>query len=227
MKKIDAKIESKRMQLQVWYLHQNLHWKKERKKILNTKGSDANQGEFNSGVIHKLQIGNAFDLENIIRFLKPNPMVLVIHIVEILKYISSHGFPSSRTSNIIHPIYKVGNLLDLKNYRMIMVSHILAKLFSMTLDEFMYSFVEINLHAPSQASFHINYRTIDHILNLWAIIEKAWVNKQNIYYCFVIFYKAFVTNPRHLLFQILDNLGIPEDVISLIMIFNEQWVGQV
>lgn len=50
---------------------------------------------------------------------------------------------------------------------MIMINHTLAKVFAMTLDEFISSFFEMhNLHAPGQASFRTNYLIVDHILTL-------------------------------------------------------------
>lgn len=47
-----------------------------------------------------------------------------------------------KISNIIYLIYEVGDLFDPSNYRIIMVNHILVKVFAMILNEFMYSFVE-------------------------------------------------------------------------------------
>jgi len=158
--------------------------------------------------------------------LKYSSAIVVVHIVEMFNYISSHGFPHSCISNIIHPIYKSRNPLDPKNYIMIMVGNTLEKLFATTLDDFISIFVEMcNLHMVFQYGFCKNYCIVDHIIILQAIIEEACAYKWKVYYCFIEFCKAIDIVPRHLLFHKLENLGIPRDVISLVMKLYERIVG--
>lgn len=44
------------------------------------------------------------------------------------------GFPRSWTTNIIHPIFKFGDLIEPNNYCIIMTSYTLAKLYAMVLE---------------------------------------------------------------------------------------------
>lgn len=179
--------------------------------------------------IHKFQTSKVVDLENLnVVFFKHNLAILIAHIAEMFNYIFSHRFSFSWTSNIIHPIYKVGNPLNLSNFKKIIVSHILTKDFVITHDEFITNFAKThNLCAPSQVGIYRNYRTIDHILTLQATIEEAQANKWKVYFYFVDFHKAFDSIPRHLLFQSRKNLGTPRDVIPLVMTLYEQVVDQV
>ena len=108
--------------------------------------------------------------------------------------LSSSHFPDIWCSDLITPIYKVGNRCDPGNYRGICVSSCLGKLFCSILNARLLNFCqENNILHPSQIGFQPGFRTSDHIFSLKTIIDDQIGNKKNgkLFTCFVDFKKAF------------------------------------
>ncbi|XP_059064423.1 uncharacterized protein LOC131856598 [Cryptomeria japonica] len=63
--------------------------------------------------------------------------------------------------------------------------------------------------AKGQASFRPKHSIVDHGMTLRHLIEKIWEEKEEIFYCFVDFKKAFDTVPRVKLWKRMEDLGIP------------------
>jgi len=128
----------------------------------------------------------------------------------------------------IVPIHKVGDMLDPSNYRTIMIGHTLAKLYGAVMKAELSSYAEKEgLRASRQAGFRRSFSTIDHIFTLRCLIDHARVRKRQLHCCFVDFRKAFDTIPRARLFQRLQSLGVPPEMLWGIYALYEQVFGRV
>ena len=66
-----------------------------------------------------------------------------------------------------------------------------------------------------QAGFRKGRGTRDQIANMYWIIEKARKSKENIYFCFIDYAKAFDCANHTKLWKILQEIGIPEHLPAL------------
>ena len=140
----------------------------------------------------------------------------------------TEGLPAEWTMHTIVPIHKAGDQLDPSNYRTIMIGHTLAKLYEAVLEEELSSYAEHEgLRAPGQAGFRRAFSTTDHIFTLRCLIDQARTQKKRLYCCFVDFRKAFDTIPRERLFQRLQSLKVPSEMMWGIYALYEQVFGRV
>ncbi|MCO5550606.1 hypothetical protein L7F22_004094 [Adiantum nelumboides] len=109
-----------------------------------------------------------------------------------------------------------------------MIGHTLAKLYGAILE------AELNTHAEAagiratgQVGFRRTFSTIDHIFVLCCLIDGAKARKRRLYCRFVDFHKAFDTIPRERLFQRLQELQIPSEMIWGIHSLYAQVTGRV
>ena len=109
-----------------------------------------------------------------------------------------------------------------------MIGHTLAKLYGAVMETEQSSYAEKEgLRALGQAGFRRSFSTIDHIFTLRCLIDQAAVRKRRLYCCFVDFRKAFDTIPRARLFQRLQSLGVPPEMLWGIYALYEQVFGRV
>ena len=137
--------------------------------------------------------------------------------------LASH-FPECLSVGLITAVYKSGDKSDMSNYRGITVGSVIAKLFTMILEQRIASWAEEHaVKAKGQASFMKDFRTTDNIFILRSLIDKQ--NKTNsrqkgkpgkLYCCFVDFQKAFDTVPRAVQWQVLEELGICGRILDII-----------
>ena len=75
----------------------------------------------------------------------------------------------------------------------------------------------MNCELPDvQASFRKDRRTRDQIANICWIIKKAREFQKNIYFCFIDYAKAFDCVDHNHLWKILQEMGIPDHLTSLL-----------
>ena len=75
----------------------------------------------------------------------------------------------------------------------------------------------MNHEAPDlQAEFRKGRGTRDQIANICWIIKKAREFQKNIYFCFIDYAKALDCVDHNKLWKILQEMGIPEDLTSLL-----------
>ena len=67
-----------------------------------------------------------------------------------------------------------------------------------------------------QAGFRKGRRTRDQIANICWIIRKAREFQKNIYFCFIDYTKAFDCVDHNKLWEILQEMGIPDHLICLL-----------
>eukprot|EP00249_Psilotum_nudum_P023583 c28929_g2_i1 orf=1058-3163(+) len=136
------------------------------------------------------------------------------------------GFPREWQNNLIIPIFKAGDPDLPNNYRTIMVSSLMAKLYSIILERDIAHWTEKRgVRAISQAGFRPKHSTVDHLLTLRVLVEQGKDQVGTIFCCFVDFEKAFDTVPRHLLWLRLKEVGLPSHLLQAAQELYAQVVG--
>ena len=69
--------------------------------------------------------------------------------------------------------------------------------------------------AGVQAGFWRGKRTRDQIANIHCIMEKAKEFQKNIYFCFIVYAKAFDCVDHNKLWKVLKEMGIPDHLTCL------------
>ena len=133
------------------------------------------------------------------------------------------GVPEHWCMGVIHPILKGGDPTDPDNYRGIMVTTVLFKLFAMVLEARMAAWAEGKmLRADGQARFRKDHRTTDHLFAMNALINNALANKRKLYCCFVDFRKAFDSIPRSTMWDVLESKGLSGPTLAAIQSMYEK-----
>ena len=123
-------------------------------------------------------------------------------------------WPQDWKKSVCIPIPKKGNAKECSNYHTIaLISHAskeLLKIIQARLQQYM------NCKIPDvQAGFRKVRATRDQIANIHWITEKTREFQKNIYFCFIDYTKAFAC-VAHKLWKILQEVGIPDHVTSLL-----------
>jgi hypothetical protein len=99
--------------------------------------------------------------------------------------------------SLIVPIFKNGDRNIPSNYRTIMISPILAKLYGIILEKKISLWLESHSkRAKGQARFRRYHSTVDHLVTFRIIAEEFHNTKTNLFCCFVDFRKSFDMVPR-------------------------------
>jgi hypothetical protein len=111
--------------------------------------------------------------------------------------------------NPIVPIFKNGDRNIPSNYRTIMISPILVKLYGIILKKKISLWIEIHgKRAKGQVGFRIYHSTLDHLVAFRFIVEEFCSTKTNLFCCFVDFRKAFDMVPRKNLWNRLEEIKV-------------------
>ena len=127
----------------------------------------------------------------------------------------THQWPQDWKKSVFIPIPKKGNAKDCSNYRtMGLISHtskVMLKFVQVRLQQYM------NPELPDvQAGFRKSRGTRDQMANICWIIEKAREFQKNICFCFIDYAKAFDSLDYNKLWEILQEMGIPDHLINLL-----------
>ena len=121
---------------------------------------------------------------------------------------------------IIIPVHKQGNKLDVNNYRGITFSSCLGKLFCHIINDRISKELESkSFIKPEQAGFRENHRTSDHIFVLKTIVDKYVLNSKTgskLFACFIDLKKAFDTVWHDGLFLKLQKAGICGKIYNIV-----------
>ena len=117
--------------------------------------------------------------------------------------------------SVFIPIPKKGNAKECSNYRTIaLISHaskVMLKILPARLQQYMnHEFPDV------QGGFKKGRGTRDQIANIRWIIEKARGFQKNIYFCFIDYAKAFDCVDHYKLWEILQEMGIPDHLTCLL-----------
>ena len=124
-------------------------------------------------------------------------------------------WPQDWKRSIFIPIPKKGNAKAGSNYSTIaLISHaskVMLKILQARLQQY------VNCELPDvQAGFRKGRGTRDQTANICWIIKKAREFQENIYFCFIDYAKALDCVDRNKLWQILEEMGIPDHLTCLL-----------
>ena len=126
-------------------------------------------------------------------------------------------FPDSWTKAIILPVFKKGNVNDVKNYRGISLISNLGKLCTSVVNQRLLKWSHCDdVIIDEQFGFRPGYGTVDAILVLNSIISQTLNNKKRLYCAFVDFQTAFDSIKRCKLWYKLSKIGIKGKMLRII-----------
>ena len=148
--------------------------------------------------------------------------VLIDHIHAICqKAWEQERMPEEWTKSVIITIPKKGDLRECSNYRTISLMNHMSKVMMMILLERLKPQLEPYL-SEEQAGFRKDRSTIQQILTLRLMAEKALEKGNKIYNCFVDFQKAFDTIKQNVIWAVLSSYGIQAKLIRVLQQLYEQ-----
>ena len=117
--------------------------------------------------------------------------------------------------SVFIPISKKGNAKACSNYCTIaLISHT-SKVILKILQARLQQYLNCEL-TDVQAGFRKGRGIRDQIANFRCIIKKAWEFQKNIYFCFIDYAKAFDCVDHNKLWEILQDMGIPDHLTWLL-----------
>ena len=124
-------------------------------------------------------------------------------------------WPQDWKRSVFIPIPKKGNAKECLNYCTIgLISHtskVMLKILHARLQQYM------NCELPdAQAGFRKGRGTRDQMDNIRWIMEKAKEFQNNIYFCFIVYAKAFDCVDHNKLWTILKEIGIPDHLACIL-----------
>jgi hypothetical protein len=166
--------------------------------------------DINFGV-KRLSKGNNKDIEGYQdEILKIGGLILIPHIHKIFNLAIQQGFPKPWNQSLIVPIFKSEDKSNPSNYRNIMISPILTKLYGIVLENKIGSWIEIHgKRARGEAGFRGYHSIVDHLVTFRIIAEEFHNDKTSLLYCFVDFRKDFDTVPMTNLWNKSEELKVP------------------
>lgn len=147
------------------------------------------------------------------KIFKMGGSIIILHVHKLLNFAVKHDFPKTWTRSLIVPIFKIGDENIPFNYRTIIISHILAKLYGLIFEKKIRIWVGTHgKRAKWKASFRRHHSTIGHFFTLSTILEECRNSKIDIFSCFVDFRKAFGTIPCEKLWKRLEEIMVPLNI---------------
>ena len=130
--------------------------------------------------------------------------------------------PQDFKDAMIHHLYKnKGNRKVCDNHRGISLLSIAGKILARLILNRVIKHVVDDIYPESQCGFRAGRGTIDMIFSLRQVAEKVREKNQEMYMVFVDLTKAFDTVNRAALWKVLRKLGIPENMLQVIVSFHE------
>jgi hypothetical protein len=129
--------------------------------------------------VKRLANGKAKDIEGYqAEIFKIGGPILIPHIHKLFNLAVKQGFPKPWTQSLIVPIFKNGDRNIPSNYRTIMISPILAKLYGIILEKKISLWLESHgKRAKGQAGFRRYHSTVDHLVTFRIIAEEFAILK--------------------------------------------------
>jgi len=133
--------------------------------------------------VKDLANGKSKDIEGYqVEILKMGGSVLIPHIHKLFNLAMTQGFPKPWILSLIVPILKSGDKIIPSNYRTIMISLIIDKLYRFTLETKISLWLEIpGKIAKDQDEFKRHHSTIDHLVTLKIIAEECHNNNTGLF----------------------------------------------
>jgi hypothetical protein len=128
---------------------------------------------------------------------------------------NNEELPEEWKESVIVPIYKKGDKTDCSNYPGISLLSTKYKILSNILLSRLTPYAE-EIIGDHQCGFRRNRSTADHIFSVRQILEKKWEYNEAVHQLFIDFKKAYDSDRREVLYNILIELGIPMKLVRLI-----------
>ena len=128
------------------------------------------------------------------------------------------GYPDAWRTSALAPVPKPKGRPDLRDdYRGIAVSAVVAKLFSLCLQQRMDKWAEEGgLRAQGQAGFRGGKGTADNCFVLRHMVDAAGVGQRPLYAAFIDFSKAYDRVDRSLLWKVLEGYGMHGEALGVL-----------
>ena len=127
--------------------------------------------------------------------------------------------PEEWKKSILINVHKKGSPADCNNYRTISLISTMSKIMMMILTERLKPWLEENV-SEEQAGFRKDRSTVQQILSLRLMAEKARRKNKKIYSCFVDFKKAFDCIDQDITWAVLQSYGVNKKLIRLLKEIN-------
>ena len=140
------------------------------------------------------------------------------HLTRLLNLVFEAGeVPADWNAVLVSPVFKKGNKGDTANYRPISVSDCFEKLYATVLNARLVTWLEANdLRAACQSGFRPHLSTEHQLFALRHLVEDSRRKHLPLYACFLDFAKAYDSVPRHLLWHILQQIGVPSRFLGAV-----------
>lgn len=134
--------------------------------------------------------------------------------------------PSVWKETIIIPLHKKGDKTDCCNYRGISLLNTAYKVFSKVLLGRLVPYVKESL-GEYQCGFRKGKSTVKQLSIIGQIIEKKYEYRKDFWQIFVDFRKAYDSIHRESLYNIMEEIGIPNKLVTLTKMCMEETKYQV
>ena len=135
--------------------------------------------------------------------------------------------PQDMRDATVVTLYKnKGDRSDCNNYRGISLLSIVGKLFARIVLKRLQKLAE-RVYPESQCGFRSNRSTVDMIFSIRQLQEKCKEQGQPLYMMFIDLTKAFDLVSRKGLFSVLEKIGCPPKLLSMIMSFHTDMRGTI
>ena len=125
--------------------------------------------------------------------------------------------PQSWKSSLVTPIFKKGDATDTANYRPMAVGEPISRLYSSILVQRLVKYTEEQkLRSPTQTGYRPGLGTMHQAFALQHVVDKHKHAKQPLYLCFVDLKSAYDKVQWHLLWQLLQRLGVHGSMLGAI-----------
>ena len=131
-----------------------------------------------------------------------------------------------RDAKIVTLYKNKGDKSDCNNYRGISLLSIVGKVFAKIVLNRLQKLGD-RVYPESQCGFHRNRSTVDMIFSLRQLQEKCREQQKPLYIAFIDLTKAFDLVSREGLFCILEKIGCPPKLLSIIKSFHTDMKGTV
>jgi hypothetical protein len=142
----------------------------------------------------RLANGKTKDIEGYqAKILKIGGPIDIPHIHKLFNLTINHGFPKPSMQSLIVPIIKSGDKNNLSNFRAIMISPILTKLYRIVLENNIRIWIEIHGKKTKGQDICRSYHsTVDHLVT-FRIITKKCLNNKTISFVVLLTLKNILT----------------------------------
>jgi hypothetical protein len=159
--------------------------------------------------------------------LKIRGPILIPHIHKLFNLSIRQGFPKTWNQSLIVPIFKRRDKRNPSNYRTIIISPILTKLYGSILEKKIDAWIERHgKRARGKFGFRGYHSTMDHLVTFRIIIEECRNDKTDLLCCFIDFRKVFNTVPRTNLWHRLEEIKVPFELRNATIRLYEKFIAK-